>query len=37
VRSAIRLLKATADDVPYDPTQERIRIDIYLKENLPPD
>lgn len=37
VRSTIRLLKATADDVPYDPTQERIRIDIYLKENLPPD
>jgi LacI family transcriptional regulator len=36
VRSAVRLLKATADDAPYDPTQERIRIDIYLNENLPP-
>lgn len=36
VRSAVRLLKATADNVPFNPTQERIRIDIYLKENLPP-
>lgn len=35
VRSATRLLKATADRVPYDQTQERIRIDIYLKENMP--
>ena len=37
VRSAVRLLKATADSAPFDPTQERIRIDIYLNENLPPD
>ena len=37
VRSATRLLKATADKAPFDPTQERIRIDIYLQENLPPD
>ncbi len=37
VRSAVRLLKATADDAPYNPTQERIRIDIYLMENMPPD
>lgn len=35
VRSAVRLLKATADRVPFNPTQERIRIDIYLKENIP--
>ena len=35
VRSAVRLLKATADRVPFNPTQERIRIDIYLKENMP--
>ncbi len=35
VRSAARLLRATVDKVPFDKTQERIRIDIYLKENLP--
>jgi LacI family transcriptional regulator len=35
IRSAIRLLKATADKSPYDLTQEQIRIDIYLRENLP--
>ncbi len=35
VRSAIRLLKATADGAPIDHTQERIRIDIYLQENAP--
>lgn len=35
VRSTIRLLKATADNMSIDHTQERIRIDIYLKENLP--
>ncbi len=35
VRSAVRLLKATVDSAPWNPTQERIRIDIYLKENLP--
>lgn len=36
VRSCTRLLRATADNAPYNPTQERIRIDIYLKENMPP-
>ena len=36
IRSAVRLLKATADKRPFDHTQERIRTDIYLKENLPP-
>jgi len=35
IRSATRLLKATADQVPIDHLQERIRIDIYLRENLP--
>lgn len=35
VRSAVRLLKATADNAPFDHTQERIRIDIYLRENMP--
>lgn len=34
VRSAIRLLRSTLDKVPFDDTRERIRIDIYLKENL---
>jgi len=37
VRSAVRLLRATADDAPFNPAQERIRIDIYLKENMPPE
>ncbi|MEM9971135.1 MAG: LacI family DNA-binding transcriptional regulator [Pseudomonadota bacterium] len=36
VRSCARLLRATADNSPYNPAQERIRIDIYLKENMPP-
>ena len=35
VRSATRLLKATADRIPFDKTQERIRIHIYLRENMP--
>ena len=34
-RSAIRILRALADGVPIDPGQERIRIDIYLRDNLP--
>lgn len=37
VRSAVRLMKATADGVPFNPAQERIRIDIYLKDNIPPE
>ena len=36
VRSCARLLRATADSVPYNAAQERIRIDIYIKENIPP-
>lgn len=35
VRSAARLLRATRDASPYSEEQERIRIDIYLKENMP--
>ena len=37
VRSAVRILRATADNVPFNMAQERIRIDIYLKENIPPE
>ncbi|MEM7544939.1 MAG: LacI family DNA-binding transcriptional regulator [Pseudomonadota bacterium] len=36
VRSAIRIMRARADKLPINPAQERIRIDVYLKENLPP-
>jgi len=35
VRSAVRLMRATMESVPYNETQERIRIEIFLKENLP--
>lgn len=37
VRSAIRIMRANSDNAPINLAQERIRIDIYLKENLPPD
>ncbi|MDW3223767.1 MAG: LacI family DNA-binding transcriptional regulator [Paracoccaceae bacterium] len=37
VRSAVRILRAHSDRAPINLAQERIRIDIYLKENLPPD
>ncbi|WP_295313426.1 LacI family DNA-binding transcriptional regulator [Roseobacter sp.] len=36
VRSAIRIMRAATDNTPIDTAQERIRIDIYLKDNLPP-
>jgi LacI family transcriptional regulator len=36
IRSAIRLLRATADGAAFDPAEERIRIDIHLRENVPP-
>jgi LacI family transcriptional regulator len=29
-------MRAASDDTPINLAQERIRIDIYLKENLPP-
>ncbi|TCT41795.1 LacI family transcriptional regulator [Martelella mediterranea] len=35
VRSAIRVLKAKADGLPVIDSQERIRIDIFIKDNLP--
>ncbi|CAN7684781.1 LacI family DNA-binding transcriptional regulator [Rhizobium sp. LjRoot254] len=35
VRSAIRVLKAKADGLTVIEAQERIRIDIFLKDNLP--
>jgi LacI family transcriptional regulator len=34
-RSATRLLVAEREDLPIDPGQERIRIDIFIRENLP--
>lgn len=37
IRSAIRLLRAHADRLPVIPDQERIRIEIYLRDNLPPE
>jgi LacI family transcriptional regulator len=35
VRSAIRVLKAKADGLAVIEAQERIRLDIFLKDNLP--
>ena len=35
VRSAIRVLKAKADGMPVIAAQERIRIDIFIRNNLP--
>lgn len=35
VRSAIRVLQAKADGLPVIPGQERIRIDVFLRDNLP--
>ncbi len=35
VRSAIRVLRAHAEGRAIIAAQERIRIDIFLKENLP--
>ncbi len=35
VRSAIRVLKARADGLSVIEAQERIRIDIFLRDNLP--
>lgn len=37
IRSAIRVLKAHADRLPIIAAQERIRIEIYLRDNLPQD
>lgn len=35
IRSAIRILKASADDLAIVPGQEQIRIEVFLKDNLP--
>ncbi|MEM7614872.1 MAG: LacI family DNA-binding transcriptional regulator [Pseudomonadota bacterium] len=35
VRSAVRIMRANTDKLPINSAQERIRIDVYLKENLP--
>ncbi|MEP2030155.1 MAG: LacI family DNA-binding transcriptional regulator [Paracoccaceae bacterium] len=35
VRSAIRVLKALADDGPINEKQERIRIEVFVRDNLP--
>lgn len=35
IRSAIRIMRANSDAVPINLAQERIRIDVYIKENLP--
>lgn len=36
VRSAVRIMRARRDNMPINAAQERIRIDVYLKENMPP-
>lgn len=35
VRSAVRVLMSKADNIPLIESQERIRIDIFLRDNLP--
>ena len=35
VRSAVRVMRAKSDRQAINPSQERIRIDVYLKENMP--
>ncbi len=35
VRSAVRILRARSDNSPINISQERIRIDVYIKENMP--
>ena len=35
VRSAVRVLMAKADKLPLIESQERIRIDIFMRDNLP--
>jgi len=37
VRSAVRIMRANSDNMPINLAQERIRIDIHLKENMPPE
>jgi len=35
VRSALRVLRAKSDRIPFDSSQEQIRIEIVIRENLP--
>jgi len=35
IRSAVRIMRAKSEMTPINPAQERIRIDVYLKENIP--
>lgn len=35
IRSAVRVMRAKTEQLPINPAQERIRIDVYLKENMP--
>jgi LacI family transcriptional regulator len=35
IRSAVRVMRAKTEHLPINPAQERIRIDVYLKENMP--
>jgi len=35
VRSAVRVIKAISDNLPISQSKERIRIDIYVRDNLP--
>jgi LacI family transcriptional regulator len=35
-RSTLRVLRAKVDNLPLDEGQEQIRIEIVLRENLPP-
>ncbi len=35
IRSAVRIMRARSDNMPINSAQERIRIDVYLKENMP--
>jgi LacI family transcriptional regulator len=35
VRSAVRVLRALVDDAPINEKQERIRIEIFVRDNLP--
>jgi len=36
IRSTVRVLRANVDNVPINLSQERIRIDVYMRENMPP-
>ncbi|MEO0343875.1 MAG: LacI family DNA-binding transcriptional regulator [Pseudomonadota bacterium] len=36
IRSTTRVLRAIVDKIPIDAQQERIRLDIYVRENIPP-